>query len=726
MGEKNMLRNFLLNILPCQKLTVSSAYLTLLLLLFNIPALAAAGDLDPTFGNGGKLFLPAPDNVSPMELNDIAVQPDGKIVGVGRVRYGAIFSPNWRAGIVRLNTDGSFDAGFGNNGRLLPPITTHVSDFCALDLQAGSGKIVIACRAFRLGVSGEGIAVYRYNPDGSPDTSFDGDGFVYTTGPDGWSLFVRDVVVQPDGKILVGGDDFVSSSGGYNRVILTRYNADGSLDASFGSGGRAITPAPEPNRHDYLVNLILLPNGKIIASAWMYTNTSFLLYGFNANGTPDASFGTNGEVKTQLGNFFHYGGKATLLPDGKFIYLARTNDAAYRHVFLRYDRNGALDTTFGTNGIVPLQLGENIGVGGLVVQPDGKFVMAGSARINTSTTHVAVVRTTSAGMPDPSFGTGGVVITGNFGIQGNSYGGSAAIQPDGKILVSGLNQCCELANNPVLARYLNPDSTEFDFDGDGKADVGIFRPNAAAEWYWLNSSNNQSGGWQFGNGTDKAVPADYDGDGKTDMSVFRNGDWYRLNSSNNEFVAVRFGQAGDAPVPSDYDGDSKADLAVYRAGWWYVLNSADNSFRAEQFGISSDKPIPGADFDGDGKADLTVYRDGIWYVQKSREGFFGAQFGIDTDKPVAADYDSDGRTDIAVYRPADGTWYLLRSHLGFTARQFGISTDKPVPADYDGDGKTDLAVYRDGDWYLLQSTAGFAAKQFGTINDLPVANSFVP
>jgi hypothetical protein len=273
----------------------------------------------------------------------------------------------------------------------------------------------------------------------------------------------------------------------------------------------------------------------------------------------------------------------------------------------------------------------------------------------------------------------------------------------------------------------------FDFDGDGKADISVFRPSAGS-WYLSNSSNNAFTATQFGTNGDLIAPADFDGDGKTDICVFRpsDGGWYRLNSSNNTFTPAQFGTNGDLPVPGDFDGDGKADLTVYRpsAGSWYRINSSNNQFVAVQFGIAEDKPIVG-DFDGDGKSDLAVFRpsNGTWYrINSSNDSFSPNQFGTSGDLPVAADYDGDGKTDLAVYRPSVGDWYIINSsNSSFTATHFGITEDKPSPADYDGDGKADLTVFRpsSGTWYLLRTTAGFTGVQFGANGDVPAPNAFV-
>lgn len=268
-----------------------------------------------------------------------------------------------------------------------------------------------------------------------------------------------------------------------------------------------------------------------------------------------------------------------------------------------------------------------------------------------------------------------------------------------------------------------------DFDGDGKTDISVYRPDSGF-WYVLNSANGVFTGVPFGISTDLIAPGDYDGDGKTDYAVFRDGDWY-IQTKAGFLTARHFGGSGDIPVPADFNGDGKTDIAVFRPsdGVWYIANSDSlGTFNFTAFGQSGDKPVP-ADYDGDGKTDIAVYRptDGNWYALRSSDGNFTAtHFGIAADRPAQGDYDGDGKADPAVFR--DGDWYILQSSAGFTGIHFGASGDTPATGDFDGDNEADIAIYRPSDatWYILQSVSGYTAVNFGLASDRPVPSAYLP
>ncbi len=280
-----------------------------------------------------------------------------------------------------------------------------------------------------------------------------------------------------------------------------------------------------------------------------------------------------------------------------------------------------------------------------------------------------------------------------------------------------------------------PRKAPFDYDGDGRTDVSIYRPSLG-EWWYFRSSDGGNAAVQFGTSSDRIVPGDYTGDGRTDIAFFRpsNGFWFVLRSEDGSFYSVPFGTSGDIPVPADYDGDTWTDIAVFRpsTNTWYISKSSGGT-DIITFGAAGDKPVP-ADYDGDGKADIAIFRpNGVngaeWWGLRSKGGTFVTTFGNSTDKAVPGDYTGDGRTDVAIWRPSTGFWFILRSEdNSFFSFPFGANGDVPTPGDYDGDGKFDAAVFRPSNstWFVQRSTAGISIQQFGIVGDFPTPNAFVP
>lgn len=272
----------------------------------------------------------------------------------------------------------------------------------------------------------------------------------------------------------------------------------------------------------------------------------------------------------------------------------------------------------------------------------------------------------------------------------------------------------------------------FDFDGDGKTDIGIFRPGLA-EWWIQKSADGNVLATQFGATTDSIVPADYTGDGKADIAIWRpaTGQWFVLRSEDFSYFSFPFGTSGDIPAPADYDADGKADTTVFRpsTATWFIRRSSDGGATIRQFGANGDVPVP-ADYDGDGISDVAIYRPSVgqWWLNRSTAGVIAATFGVSSDKPVQGDYTGDGKTDIAFFRPSTGEWFVLRSEdFSYYSFPFGTLGDTPAPGDYDGDGKHDATVFRPSSatWYSFRSGGQTTIQQFGAGGDRPVPNAFV-
>ena len=275
------------------------------------------------------------------------------------------------------------------------------------------------------------------------------------------------------------------------------------------------------------------------------------------------------------------------------------------------------------------------------------------------------------------------------------------------------------------------------FDGDVRADIGVYWPGGG-NWYIESSSEQkllggsaQNWGWSA---TDP-VPGDFDGDGKDDLAVFHaaSGSWFVRRSSDGLLhggAALNLGAGGTIPVPGDFDGDGRDDPTVFvpMNGTWYSRLSSSAQYRVQQWGWNQTIPAPG-DYDGDGRADVAVFfpGSGTWFIQQSASGQqFQQQWGWSETVPMPMDYDGDGKTDIAVFHQKSATWCVRQSSSGqLIQQQWGWSESLPCPGDFDGDGKADLAVYfpGTGTWYIRQSSTGLLLqRQWGWSEALPSHN----
>jgi uncharacterized delta-60 repeat protein len=378
-------------------------------------AQAKPGQLDPTFGHRGIVTTPIERWAT---SRAIAVQQDGKIVLAGWSAREPSFGP-YRWAFARYKPDGSLDRIFGRRGK----VTLELGGYGAYGLALQRDHKIVA-----VGYAWTGnrwsFALVRLRRNGSRDASFGRNGVVVTDFPS--DAGATSVAVRPDGKIVAAG-----SAGG--EFALARYNPDGSLDRSFGSGG--VVTSRFPSRAG-VAALRVQPDGKIVVVGPLASYDGFALARFLADGRPDPSFGTEGRVVTSIGE--NSGAFALAVQrDGKIVAggLARVSPSPFAHFALaRYHTNGRLDPGFGDAGAVRIRISREDAISALAIGPRGKIIAAGYSWQNNY--GFAVARFKPTGAVDRSFGRDGTRQTQIGGLQ--DLANSVALQRDGKILVAGM------------------------------------------------------------------------------------------------------------------------------------------------------------------------------------------------------------------------------------------------------------------------------------------------
>jgi uncharacterized delta-60 repeat protein len=439
------------------RLGLSVALSLILLVGSQKVGMAAAGDLDPTFGSGGKVTT---DLKRSTDLaNAVAVQADGKLVVVGQTYTNNDFSGEDFA-VVRYNTDGTLDTTFGARGRVRTDFPGLAAVPSSVVIQP-DGKIVVAGGAFPLFTFAGDFKVARYNPNGSLDTSF-GDGGIVTTFFPGDGSYAFALALQSDGKIIAAGTDFVDFNPGDmsdTDFALARYNPDGSLDTTFGNGGTVTTDFF--GTEDDVFSVLIQPDGKIVAVGSANDPADF--YDFAAvrylsNGTIDTTFGVGGKVSTDFGDRgFDQARSAALQTDGKIVaagFATSVDGISENFAVARYTSSGVLDTTFNNSGLNQIDFGSCCqSAYKVLVQSDGKIITVGFPNSESSDSDFLLARLNSTGSLDTTFGIGGKVRTSFGNLNGGANGG--ALQADGKVVAVGFQATSSRKGVEfALARYL--------------------------------------------------------------------------------------------------------------------------------------------------------------------------------------------------------------------------------------------------------------------------------
>jgi uncharacterized delta-60 repeat protein len=660
----------------------------------------AAGVIDRTFGSSGTAATTIGAN---LQAKKVKIQPDGKILTLGTVGSGAAQDTI----IVRYNTNGSLDTGFGNNGIVIANLSPDTENANDLALQS-DGKIIVVGNIYSSVTQSIDFSVARFNQNGTLDPSFGTNG-VATVNQSATDVF-NAVVVQPDDKIVAVG---ATSQNGYEFAAI-RFNPNGTLDPSFRDGGLFFYDLGMfINNHAFRA-VALLPNGRIVIGGTALESNGGMdvLVMLEPNGAFVQNFGTNG-IKSEYFNSYSAGNyyDLALLPDGKILTISY-------HLIRRLLSNGTTDPSFRTI-YYPSDTTDLAGTD-LAVRSDGKVIVLNQGGFPRSDMVI--------------YEKNGRDINRVRGLAGNDV----AVQSDDKFLIVN-----STGDGFLLTRYVSissPGTRIADFDFDGKTDlivsganqtVNVLRSSQPAVSYQLNLNP--------GEGV-RIMPEEYNPTDPFPLFYWRFGvqntpAYFESVNQYGSATSFQWGISGDLPVGGDYDGESlfgnlptyrkPSEQAIFRpsTGDWWIINRRTNAVTTYHWGTSGDKPVP-ADYDYDGITDYAVYRPstGVWWIHRSADdSYFTIPFGIAADIPLTGDFDGDGRADFTVYRPSEGNWYQLLTTEGFRVVRFGISTDIPVPGDYDGDGRTDIAVFRSGLWYLLQSSEGFKVVQWGNAADSPVA-----
>ena len=403
-------------------------------------AYAAPGGLDTSFGTGGKVVTsysgPAP--------TDALLQPDGKIVLV--VGLSNTPTATQSIALVRYQSNGAIDTTFGQAGWASTNFTNFINYANDAVLQP-DGKIVVAGEAQSADGTVSEFAVARFTANGALDTTFGTGGKVTTNFVGvmlgGVSNPASTVLLQPDGKILVGGSaSRCPRNCGARQTALARYNSNGSLDTTFGTGGEVSVVAigqVSTLAEDSAGNIFALDNAQVAE----FSQSGSLL----PQVTPaPVVVSSGGGFQTQ---------PALFQADGRYIVSSGLADgtSGYLHdvdvKVTRYQPNGLVDPTFTSPAFDFAGEAPNATdlAQGIAQQPNGQVVLAGLTSANGVATF-SIARLATSGALDTAFGTGGIVT-----VAANAQGSVVRIQPDGKILAVGQG-FTNGATTIVLARYL--------------------------------------------------------------------------------------------------------------------------------------------------------------------------------------------------------------------------------------------------------------------------------
>jgi uncharacterized delta-60 repeat protein len=364
---------------------------------FAVTRYNADGSLDTSFSGDGRATVSFGAGFN--SARSVALQADGKLLLAGNALDGV-----WGAvAMARLNADGTLDTSFGTDGRVTLGVSSG-SDFAEKVVVQADGRIVVAGYGNNNQFGSDAdLLVARFNADGSPDTTFSDDGSLTLSVTNSFDALL-DVLIQPDGKILaVGG----AGAGPQADMVIVRFNEDGTLDTGFAGDGTLSTDWGVGT--DWGQSVTLQPDGMILVAGYSQTGLTneFTLWRYGSDGTPDAGFGIGGRLTTDFGGTGAFANSVLVQPDGKIVAAGFGYfDGDANLVVARYLSDGTPDPSFGTDGqVVTSFFPDGVDVAySVALQPDGKLVVGGNIfNMLTFNYDFALVRYNVDGSPDASF-----------------------------------------------------------------------------------------------------------------------------------------------------------------------------------------------------------------------------------------------------------------------------------------------------------------------------------
>ncbi|MEO8710607.1 MAG: T9SS type A sorting domain-containing protein [Parafilimonas sp.] len=421
-------------------------FTTLIIFSLALSSFAQPGILDKSFGDNGIVIE---KNVPGYSVK-IALQKDGNFIAAGNGTYTNGFL------LIRYTPEGNIDSSFGKSGSIITDFHLGRAYCSAVKIQADN-KIIAA------GAVNDGgynhIALARYNNDGSLDESFGKSGLVDFNIEFQINAFVTDMVIQPDGKILVTGNSDKGINGSLLPFIV-RFNSNGSIDTEFGKQGEVYADF----ENDIEISSIILQadNKILIGGTYAYLSfPKFMVLRYLSNGIPDSSFGLNGIAKQGFGDgTFAQLNSIAIQKNGSIVCGGYEQIPAteINAALVQFTDNGLIDSSFGNKGELITKLKNESKIISILLQNDGKIIGAGTVNPGKEISSITVIRYMPDGKVDSSFGTNGLTVT---AIEDNSASSDAALQTDGKILLAGIsfnNSADE--NHFAFVRYNNDDKNK--------------------------------------------------------------------------------------------------------------------------------------------------------------------------------------------------------------------------------------------------------------------------